>query len=184
MRRFAAALGLLGISGLLCGCDDEGIHMYRVPKQAVPVATGANPDPVQVRLAAWELPANWKPDPNASSIVAAAFDATNAEGGAKVTATVLLNDGGGPLANINRWREQLGLPPLEKLDQQPVTDLGAGNLIVDLTAADNARRMCAAIISKTGQSWFFKITGTPKGIEAERAQFERLVRAVGLGEPQ
>jgi hypothetical protein len=173
----------LAISGLLCGCDDEGIHVYRAPKQ-VPVTTEASADPVQARLAAWELPGNWKPDPNASSIVAAAFDATNSEGGAKVTATVLLNDGGGPLANINRWREQLGLPPHERLDQQPMTDLGGGNLIVDLTAADNTRRMCAAIITQTGHSWFFKITGTAKGIEAEKAQFERLVRTVGLGEPQ
>ena len=115
-------------------------------------------------------------------MVAAAYDASNADGGARITATVLLNDGGGVLANINRWREQIGLPPFEKLEQQPKTDLGRGNLMVDLTAADGVRRIMAAIVTSQGETWFFKITGSVKGIEAERSMFEKLVRNVGLGE--
>lgn len=137
---------------------------------------------VQARLTAWTLPPHWHVDPNASAIVAAGYEATNADGGAKITATMLMSDGGGPLANINRWRGQLGLPAVERLDQQPTTDLGGGSLLVDLSSGDGARRMMAAIVSSRDQTWFFKITGTPKGVEAERPDFERLVRVVGLGE--
>ncbi len=137
---------------------------------------------VHDRLAHWTAPSHWRADPSASSMVAAAYDASNADGGARITATVLLNDGGGLLANINRWREQIGLPPFEKLEQQPKTDLGRGNLMVDLTAADGVRRIMAAIVTSQGETWFFKITGSVKGIEAERSMFEKLVRNVGLGE--
>ena len=45
--------------------------------------------------------------------------------------------------------------------------------------------MIAAVVpdGHGGQTWFFKLTGTVKGVEAERAHFDRFVRSVGLGEP-
>jgi hypothetical protein len=152
------------------------------PAAAPPVAPAVGGGEIQTRLTNWKPPQNWKADPNASAIVAAAYEVTNTDGGAKVTATMLMSSGGGILSNINRWRDQLGLPAVDSLDNQKITDLGNGNLIVDLASADNARRMMAAIIAAQDQTWFFKITGSPKGVEAERRQFEGLVRSVGLGE--
>lgn len=155
---------------------------FRLQREAPTVSSSAGTSDVQARLSAWKPPSHWAADPNASTMVAAAYDAKNTEGGAKITATMLLNDGGGVLSNINRWRDQLGLPPVMQLDQQPVTKLGVGSMWVDLAAADNSRRMIAAIVPSNGQTWFFKITGTPKGVEAERPHYEQLVRGVGLGE--
>lgn len=155
---------------------------FRLQREAPTVSSSAGAGDVQARLSAWKGPSHWAADPNASTMVAAAYDAKNTEGGAKITATMLLNDGGGVLSNINRWRDQLGLPPVMQLDQQPVTKLGVGSMWVDLAAADNSRRMIAAIVPSNGQTWFFKITGTPKGVEAERPHYEQLVRGVGLGE--
>lgn len=147
-----------------------------------PASAPGGSDQVMARLTSWTPPTNWKADPNASSIVAAAYNATNADGVVKVTVTMLMNDGGGLLPNINRWRDQLGLPPVEKVEQQPIKDLGAGCMLVELTAADGSNGMNAAIVGSSGQTWYFKMTGPPKGIEAERAQFERMIRVVGLGE--
>jgi hypothetical protein len=157
----------------------EFARSFRVQADAPATSAGGA---VQGRLTAWKPPPHWRADTGASVIVAAAYEATNADGGAKITATMLLNNGGGPLANINRWRDQMGLPPVERLEQQATTDLGGGNLVVDLSAADGTRRMMAAIVSSQNESWFFKITGTPKGVEAERPHYDRLVRGVGLGE--
>jgi hypothetical protein len=136
---------------------------------------------VQARLSAWKPPSNWVINPSPPQFVTAAFDATNADGGAKITATMLVNDGGGVMSNINRWRDQMGLPPVERLDQQSTIDVGAGSIVVDLSAADNTRRMLAAIVSGQNQTWFFKVTGTPKGVESEMANYKLLVRGVGLG---
>lgn len=152
-----------------------------------PGATGvvlpvAGAGEVQDRLSAWKPPANWSADPEASPIVAAAYNAANADGGAKITATMLLNDGGGVLSNVNRWRDQLGLPPVESLGKENIVDLGHGNMMVDISSADGARRMVSAIVAAQNQTWFFKMTGAPKSVDAERASYERLVRMVGLGE--
>ena len=69
-----------------------------------------------------------------------------------------------------------------KAEQQPLTDLGAGSVLVNLVSADASKGMSAAIIGSREQTWFFKLTGSAKGIEAERQQFERMVRVVGLGD--
>ena len=137
---------------------------------------------VHARLVAFQPPQHWKRDPAASAMVAAAYDAATPDGPARITATMLTSSGGGVLANINRWRDQLGLPPVQSLDQQPCTDLGHGDLIVDLTAQDGSRRMLAAIVTASPDTWFFKMTGPPKAIDAEHAAYEKLVRTVGLGE--
>jgi hypothetical protein len=153
-----------------------------LPKSTVPPAQQSTIAP---RLTKFVPPERWKLDATSSGIVAAAFNASNADGGARVTATSLFNDGGGPLANINRWRGQLELAPVENIEAQPKTALAANSMMVDLQDAAGARRMITAIVpdGAGGQTWFFKLTGEPKGVEAERAAFERFVRSVGLGEP-
>lgn len=156
---------------------------------SVPVPPGSVPPAhesvVGPRLTAFTPPANWAGENGGSGIVAAAFNASNAEGGARITATSLFNEGGGTLANINRWRDQLGLASVDSLDRQAKTDLGKGALMVDLTDAAGTRRMIAAVVpdASSGQTWFFKLSGSVKGAEAERAAFEKFVRSVGVGEP-
>lgn len=153
-----------------------------------PADAGAAPAPapphsgIDARLAAWSPPAHWKPESDTSGILAASFTASNAHGGARATATSLLNDGGGLLANINRWRDQLGLGPIASIQEQPLVDLGGGAVLVDLSDAQATRRMKAAIVGSGPQTWFFKLTGSPSSVEEESPHFERLVRTVGVGE--
>ena len=166
---------------------------FKMSKGAAPAAhppiRDAAPTPAQsagdvdARLAAFTPPSHWKKEPDSSGILAAAYGATNADGGARATATTLAGDGGGMLANINRWRDQLGLTPVAAMTAQPTTDLGKGAVEVDLADASGIKRMIAAIVPSGGQTWFFKLTGTPKGVEAEKVDFDRFVRSVGLGEP-
>lgn len=134
------------------------------------------------RLSQWSPPPHWQRDPDASPILSAAFLATNDVGGARITLTSLRGSGGGTLANINRWRGQLGLAPVATLTQQPTLDLGGDALIVDLISDDQSSRMVAAILPSTESVWYFKMTGSVTGIAAEREIFESFVRVVGLGE--
>ena len=182
---FVKATSAAGPIAKLEPAFDAFAHSFKLnaaPAAAAPDPAPPSADSVQTRLSAWTPPSHWHKDPAASSIVAAAYNAESDAGGAKVTATVLPTDGGGLLANINRWRGQLGLPELASPDDQPKTDLGRGNVLVDLASLDNSRRMIAAVISSPGETWFFKLTGTPRAVEAERPHFDRLVHAVGLGE--
>ena len=141
---------------------------------------------IAARLGKWSAPAHWATDAGGGGIAAASYQATNADGGARVTVTSLKGDGGGALSNINRWRVQLGLAAWESMPAQPFagapTDLGNGAVMVDLVNAAGGDRMIAAVVPAGASTWFFKARGTPAGVEPERAAFERMVRVVGLGE--
>lgn len=174
------------IPGTGAGGASDPMSAPGAPQVAPSQASGD----VAARLSSWTPPANWTRDAQASGIVAGAFNATNDKGGARVTATSLMGDGGGALSNINRWREQMGLEPVASLEAQATTKLGSGAnpaTMVDLADAGGARRMLAAIVttpargSTPPQSWFFKLTGAPTAVDAEKASFEKLVRVVGLG---
>jgi hypothetical protein len=143
-----------------------------------PAPTGAS-SPIEARIAEWTPPDDWVPDAEPSTIVAAAY---TTPGGVRVTATSLRGDGGGTLANINRWRGQIGLEPMPTLDDQPKDDLGDGILVVDLIADDGAGRIVAAIVPEGERTWYFKMTGTAEPIEADRKTFDRMIRQIGLGE--
>ncbi len=155
----------------------------QVPVGGVPPTTppgGAPPGAgtVEARLAAWTAPAEWNREADSSGIAAAVF---SAEGQTRITATTLFGDGGGTLANVNRWRDQMGLAPLPALDASVAGLAGAGAR-VDLADAGQTRRMIAVIVPSGTSTWFFKLTGPVAGVEAQKDRFDAFVRAVGLGE--
>ena len=102
----------------------------------------------------------------------------------RLTVSALAGDGGGLLANINRWRGQMGLPAVDTLDEQPTTKIGGqtgpGAVMVDLSAEDpeqsGRRRMIAAVLSDSSKTIFFKMTGSEAFVEGERQAFEQFVR--------
>jgi hypothetical protein len=85
---------------------DSDEHKDRVRS----LATFFRRNGIDARLARFTPPSGWTTQvQGGGGIVAASFTGA---GGARITATRLANDGGGDLANINRWRGQLGLAPL------------------------------------------------------------------------
>jgi len=126
----------------------------------------------------WRPPEQWKTDPNASQILSAAY---LADDGARITLTALGGQGGGLLGNINRWRGQVGLAPVDSLDGQDMKDLGNGGVLVDLVAKDGSSRIVTAVVPAGSQTLFFKLTGSEPQVEAELERFEAFVNQVGLG---
>lgn len=131
---------------------------------------------VEGRLARFSPPAGWKTDSQGGGgIVAASFTGA---AGSRITATRLANDGGGDLANINRWRGQLGLAPLADLAAVERLDLVPGLVAVDLRDAKETDRMIAVIAPSGGATWFFKLRGAVAAVEGDRAAFAVFVREV------
>lgn len=137
---------------------------------------------IEARLSQFTPPANWTKEASASGFVTAAFAASNSHGGARVTASNLAGDGGGVLKNINRWRGQVGLAPLDNPQQQPTSTLGNA-ILVDLADADHKTRMLVAFFASGEKTWFYKLSGSPESVDDERSAFEKFVRSTGLGEP-
>jgi hypothetical protein len=104
--------------------------------------------------------------------------------------TVLPQAGGGPKANADRWRQQMGLPPftaeeMAALPQVPV--LGRPAALVDLagpyvgmgrTPAREGYRLLGIIAMDRDQGVFLKLTGPAAEVEAEKERFLELAQSL------
>lgn len=126
----------------------------------------------------WTAPAGWQSVP--PTAMRKATYAVAGAGGASAELSVTAFPGavGGELANVNRWRGQLGLAALAETDlATAVTRLTPNGLhvaLVDLTGVDSdqqPQRMLGAIVPNNGANWFFKFTGPPSLVEKEKPAF-------------
>jgi len=106
---------------------------------------------------------------------------------AEVVVSVFPGDVGGLMANINRWRGQIGLGPIAPDEIAGVTSdvdvNGTKATVVDLKAdavpasKTQAPRMIVVTIPHAGNSWFFKMTGDAPLVEAQKGTFLQFVKS-------
>jgi hypothetical protein len=131
----------------------------------------------------WNVPPGWQERPP-SSMRLGTFLVTG-EGGAKADVSVikLAGDAGGVMANVNRWRFQLGLEPvdedgLEKLISERQVN-GAKVILVELAGKEEesgrAARMLAAIVPRSGTTWFYKMVGDDQFVASQKDAFMKFV---------
>lgn len=125
----------------------------------------------------WTVPSSWKPaEPGQMQL--ARFQAGESAP-AEVSVAVLPGAGGGVLANVNRWRRQLGLGPIteEALAELLVKPEGLAGYVVDIVSEQNDRRMVTAAVEGDSQTWFYKLSGEPAAVAREQAAFMAFVRS-------
>ena len=127
----------------------------------------------------WEIPQGWKQVPP-SSMRYASFSAGAGENKIDISIVMFPGEGGSDIENVNRWRGQIGLPPMsEAAVTSQITTLKAGDAtfaMVDL-AGTNARTL-AAWVRRDARVWFFKATGPNAAIEKEKSNFVKFVQSV------
>ena len=149
---------LVGLGVLGCAKEDQ-IQVYTIPAEPAPPES-------------WSLA-------TPSSFEKARFTVSEFAGSANVSMTVLQGDGGGLLQNVNRWRGQLGLDPIEQKDLQtelkPVMTLSENARLVDINGTSNRsqleERMVGVIVPQGELTWFYKLIGTPSVVEKSREEF-------------
>jgi len=103
------------------------------------------------------------------------------EGQAEVSVAMLPGDGGGKLANVNRWRRQLGLAPISEAELAAAVETrkigDADGYWVDIQAPDSGRRMIAVAVLRGAESWFYKLTGEAASVEREKPSFVQFVES-------
>lgn len=108
---------------------------------------------------------------------------------ADISLVILRGAAGGRLANVNRWRDQLGLQALteETLkdhSEMVATPLGEA-LLVDIEGlpdgADPKKdgRMLGAIVDRGKDGWFFRMRGHAELVGAQKENFLAWVKSVG-----
>lgn len=132
----------------------------------------------------WKAPAQWQIKP-AGSVRKGSYKVVGAGGAeADMAITAFPGDTGGLVANVNRWRSQVGLgeqtqaqieAALEHLDVN-----GLHMDVVDVTGKGQTGpvRLLGAIVPHQGQTWFFKMVGPEPVVAAERAAFTAFLRTI------
>jgi hypothetical protein len=123
----------------------------------------------------WTVPADWKVTPGN-----AMRKGSYAVGGAEVAVTAFPGDVGGVLANVNRWRGQAGLDPVDEAGLARVTTSFDSNGLhfVVLDASDGPRPVVAASVPWDGGTWFFKLTGPAAAVAQAKPAFLSFLRTV------
>jgi len=148
---------------------------------AAPVAP-ATPDGNQNAGSIWTVPSDWKALPP-SQFLLAEFSVTVTNGAnADVNVAVA---GGGLVANVNRWRGQLGLPAAGETDfskSVSTFDIPGGRAsLVDLTGTDSKTgkpaRLVGVILPQNGQTWFYKLMGDPDTVAQQKDAFIKFIQS-------
>ena len=128
----------------------------------------------------WKAPDGWTEVPP-SSMRYASFSAPAEEGG-KIDISIVTfpGDGGSDADNVNRWRGQIGLAPIDAnaVTSQiaPLKTADTTFSTTDITGANT--RTVAAWTRRDGRVWFFKATGPNAAVEKEKSNFVNFIESV------
>jgi membrane-bound lytic murein transglycosylase MltF len=97
---------------------------------------------------------------------------------------------GGDLANVNRWRDQLKLSPIDTnglaQSAEQVKANGHDFLVVDLVSESSISeqhdkvRILAAILNENDRSWFVKMTGADQLVASQKTAFVGFLRSLAI----
>lgn len=201
----ALATGLTLIVAVT-GCQKEEITTYRVAKEPVPAAPAATPAPAQAssgtggasmantpvatasgNALVWNAPSGWTAKA-AGSMRKGSYTVKGDGGEADMAVTAFPGDVGGDLANLNRWRGQIGLPAVGQTEfdreTQHLDRNGLHMTVVDIVGTGaNAQRILGAMVPHQGATWFFKLSGPDALVAREKKAFLALLDTVKPAAP-
>lgn len=195
---------------LLSACERPEPVTYTIPKEdrsanvqppaaagtapAAPAPAAAPSDPSKMQVlpgmaeaaaAAPELsytvPEGWEEFP-AQSVRKANFRVSDESGSAEIAVTTFPGDVGGLLANVNRWRSQIGLDPIQEDGLEalirPFPISNHRGTIVSLQGPSQS--ILGGILSFHGSTWFFKMQGATGTVNAQAGALETFLASVAI----
>jgi hypothetical protein len=172
----------------LAGCSRDDVTHFRVaktpdapavaPAAMAPVEGASFPATPQGGALRWTLPAGWSEKPGGQM----RYATLQAPVTGRIDASVVVLPGpaGGELANVNRWRNQIGLAPLDdgalaKARHTVKTKAGALRVYDFTNTATPPARVVAGLTEAKGSTWFVKMTGDATAVAAAHDDFMKLL---------
>ncbi len=159
------------------------------PAGSQPAGSGAASGTPELK---WDTPPGWIA--KAPTDMRIANFQVGADPEAECYLTVLQGSGGGLLSNVNRWRGQMGLPPVSETDVANMPRrklLGAPAAYIDIqgqftgmgAAAQADYRMVGAILSLPQGAVFVKMVGSVASLEGQEEGFAYFCDSMRLEDP-
>jgi hypothetical protein len=154
---------------------EEGAAVSATPAPSPAPATDAG----AIAQFKWSIPSAWKTVAS-GAMQAAKFTVPGRNGAkAEVTVSIFPTEAGGRLANINRWRGQIGLGPVSEGELAklvaPLDPANSAAILVDMT--NNARQLIGAIVPRGGQWFYYKLMGDAAAVAPEKEAFVAFVKS-------
>jgi hypothetical protein len=186
------------------GCDRDNVKVYKVdssdmvattPPPVAATAPGGMPSSMPDGLPApdnsglpklkYTLPDGWK-EKNLTQLRVASFEISEAGKTADVSVIPLGGSAGGDAANVNRWRGQVGQPPLAEMELKKTAEsVPVANLPADLydvagtePGSGDEARIIGAILHTEETTWYFKMMGDSVLVEKNKPAFLAFLRSV------
>jgi hypothetical protein len=191
-----AAVAVAIVAAFLSACDrnDQQIKVYRIAKAPLestpppdatmptnassPTADAPVPPPSSEKpQIQWDVPPSWSSVP-ASAMRYASFAAESNGEKADISVVTFPGDGGSDADNINRWRQQIGLGPLDSVDALIVPQHAGALHFSTVDMAGPTARILAGWTRHDGRAWFFKFTGPASLVEQEKLKFLAFLQSV------
>jgi hypothetical protein len=146
--------------------------------QSAPAASSGQDKPT------WQVPSGWQETPGGQFLIAKFLIKDAGDAQAAVNVSMSAGDGGGVLANLNRWRGQLGLSPVDEADLskqvQALEVPGTKASLADISGTDartaQKARLLAAVVPEGQQTWFYKLMGNDQLVEQQKEAFIKFVQ--------
>jgi hypothetical protein len=202
----------LGASLLLSSCDRGEVTHFRVAKQpsegggdaagsmpshqrALPppgmaggpppgMSGDVAPPPAPDQGLRWTLPRGWTDERQGGGMRYATIKIP-VKGRIDASVVVLPGPAGGELMNVNRWRGQIGLDPIDDAAlaaaRREVRSKAGAISLYDFTSDGQKKsRLIAGILEAGGSTWFVKVTGDADAVSAARPDFLSLLGSLRL----
>lgn len=188
--KLSTLLAVLSCCLLVAACSDEpSVQKYRVSKTPVPQSnlpvSAGNAEATDTGLPyTWVVPTGWELG-KTSSMRQASYNVPLSNGEVGDFSLVQLGGGaGGTMANINRWRGQVGLEPASPEELAEVAHLhttGQGEQYLHITLINEsnpAAAIAAAIFEQPGFVLFAKMNASSSGIQEAQESFEAFCNSI------
>ncbi len=173
---------------------EESAPAAALPAGHPPISGGAMPGAVTTAAPpapreggpTWTVPAGWKEIAGGQFLFAKFMIAGDGGAQAALNVSTSAGDGGGLSANVNRWLGQIGKSPWSEAElaknTKEMTIVAGKATFIEMSGTDGRTGQPALILGATtsqkGSTWYYKLMGEPKLVEAQREAFTKFVKEV------
>ena len=130
----------------------------------------------------WVVPPGWLLDPEPRSMRLATYRVQDTEGPIEVALSRFPGRVGGELANVNRWRGQLGLGPIEADELESILTRfeapGFAGYEVQLVSGTGAMLAAGVYEQSEDRTWFVRTTVAPEAVDRLAPQVFGVARSI------
>ncbi len=166
------------------GQTGEAAQPGTMPTTAMSVPAG------NVQIKSFKAPQGWQELAHQAPPRALAFDIGSGTDKIELVVTHFPQNDVGPfMANVNRWRQQVGLGPVDDPKSVSMKDVKVGQAPAmlfdfDNPAASPPKGMTVCLAAAGKEFWFFKMTGPLSAVQAQHDAFVKFLNSVEFnGEP-